>query len=111
VLAAGTGCGSLRTLAAGDRFGRSARAAVAARRSPKREARGPSAAPSAEQRPSKHCPPMGQRVFRKRVPANRCNSASPVAAPVGARRAAGVTLKPVQEVLTDPRQHAGFLIG
>ena len=54
------------------------RAAIAAPRSPKRQRRGLSAAPSGEQRPVIIVRTRGRNVSRCYSPASPCNSASPV---------------------------------
>jgi hypothetical protein len=91
----GAGCGSLRTLTMGDRFRAPDAGGDRPRAEPsRRERAGPSAAPSGEQRPSNTACPRGRSVLRYSVPANPCNLAPPVTAPVGAWRAEGAPLKP-----------------
>ena len=58
---AGAGCGSLRTLATGDRFGRAARAAIAARRKPQARGARPQSRPQRRAAPGKHCPSHGAK--------------------------------------------------
>ena len=84
---AGAGCGSLPALGTGRQVRARGAGGDGCPPKPKREARGPRAAFSAEQRPANTVRPTGQSVFCCCVPANPCNSAPPVIAPVGARRA------------------------